>query len=193
MARKKYEFRPDKVKTDFLGKLYLTPQQRKKLLRWLLFAVLLVTVSVLQDVVLCRISYLGGGTDLVPCLIFMIAALEGAEEGSIFALIASVVYFFSGSAPGPYMIPLVTGIAIFMAILRQACLPRGFFSILLCAALGMAAYEMLLFAIGMFLGNIPLDRMEAMLRTALYTLCGFPIAYPLARLIGKIGGETWKE
>ena len=190
---KEYDFRPDSVQTGSLDKIFLTQRQRFGLLRWTLYGLLGLLGLIVQDVVLCRISYLGGGTDLVPCLIIMIAALEGAEEGSIFALIASVVYFFSGSAPGPYMIPLITGIAIFMAILRQACLPRGFFSILLCAALGMAAYEMLLFAIGMFLGNIPMIRMEAMLRTALYTLCAFPIAYPLARLIGKIGGETWKE
>ena len=32
MARRKHEFRPDKIRTDLLGKLYLTPQQRRRLL-----------------------------------------------------------------------------------------------------------------------------------------------------------------
>ena len=37
MARKnRYEFRPDKVNNDTLGKLLLTKQQLARLLRWLL-------------------------------------------------------------------------------------------------------------------------------------------------------------
>ena len=45
MAKQNHEFRPDKVKTDLLGKLYLTPQQRRRLLRWFLFALLLTACS----------------------------------------------------------------------------------------------------------------------------------------------------
>ena len=189
---KEYEFRPDPVQSGSLDKIFLTQRQRFSLLRWTLYGLLCLLGLIVQDVVLCQVDYMGG-TDLVPCLIIMITALEGGEEGSIFSLIAAVVYYFSGSAPGPHMIPVITGIAVFMAIFRQACLRRGFFSILLCAAMGMALYELVIYATGVFLGQIPPQRLEAMLRTALYTLAAFPVCYPLARVIGKIGGEAWKE
>ncbi len=190
---KEYEFRPDSAHTDSLDKIFLSQRQRFSLLRWTLYGLFTLLALIVQDVVLFRVDYYGGGTDLVPCIIFMITALEGGETGCVFSLIASLVYYFSGSAPGPYMIPAVTAIAVFGAIFRQACLPRGFFSILLCTALGMIVYEMLIYAIGVFLGNIPATRLEPMARTAAYTLVAVPVCYPIARVIGKIGGEVWKE
>lgn len=190
---KEYEFRPDPASSGNLDKIFLTQRQRFSLLRWTLYGVLTLLCLIVQDVVLYRVNYYGGGTDLLPCLIFVITALEGGESGSIFALVASVLYYFSGSAPGPYMIPVITGIAVFTAIFRQACLRRGFFSILLCAAGSMLAYEMILYVVGLFLGQIPQERLAAMALTAAYTLVAVPVCYPLLRAIGKIGGEVWKE
>lgn len=190
---KEYEFRPDSAHTDSLDKIFLSQRQRFSLLRWTLYALFFLLCLIVQDVVLYRVDYYGGGTDLVPFVILMITALEGGETGCIFALLSSLVYYFSGSAPGPYMIPAITAIAVFGAIFRQACLPRGFFSILLCTTLGLALYEMILFGMGVFLGNIPLQRLQPMALTALYTQAAMPICYPIARVIGKIGGEVWKE
>ena len=115
MARRKYEFRPDKLRSTLANKLYLTPKQRKTILRWFLLAVLLVVFSVLQDVILCRLRIFGASTDLVPCGIFLICILEGMERGSIFCLIASLLYLFSGTAPGAYCVVLITFLAIFTA------------------------------------------------------------------------------
>lgn len=190
---KEYDFRPDPRNSGDLDKIFLTQHQRFSLLRWTLYGLVCLVGLIVQDVVLYRVSYRGGGTDLLPCLIFVITALEGGESGSIFALIASVLYYFSGSAPGPYMIPVVTGIAVFTAIFRQACLRRGFLSILLCAAGSMLAYEMIVFVVEWFLGHIPQTRMTAMALTAACTLVAVPVCYPLLRAIGKIGGEVWKE
>lgn len=190
---KEFDFRPDPRNPGDLDKIFLTQRQRFSLLRWTLYALACLVGLILQDVVLYRIDYHGGGTDLLPCLIFVITALEGGESGSIFALSASVLYYFSGSAPGPYMIPVITAIAVFAAIFRQACLPRGFFSILLCAAGGMFLYEMVIYLVEMFLGNLPQGRLEAMALTAAYTLVAVPVVYPVLRAIGKIGGEPWKE
>ena len=190
---KEYEFRPDSAHTDSLDKIFLSQRQRFSLLRWTLYALFFLLGLIVQDVVLYRVDYLGGGTDLVPCIIFMIPALEGGETGSVFALLASLVYYFSGSAPGPYMIPAITFLAVFAAIFRQACLPRGFFSILLCTTLSMVLYELILFGMGVFLGNIPLSWLRPMMLTALLTQAALPVCYPIARVIGKIGGEVWKE
>ena len=150
MARD-YEFRPDSVGSGNIEKLLLSQRQRFGLLRWTLFSLLCVLALLVQDVMVSWVDFFGAGTDLVPCVIIMITALQGAEVGSIFALVASIVYYFSGSAQGPYVVPLITVIAILTVIFRQACLRKGFFSILLSTALGMVCYELLLFGIGLFL------------------------------------------
>ena len=190
---KEYQFRPDPARSSNLDKLFLSQQQRFHLLRWTLYALVCVLALVVQDVVLCRINYRGAGTDIVPCLIIMITALEGGESGSIFALTTSLLYCFSGSAPGVYVIPVITFISVYGAIFRQACLRQGFFSILLCTAGGMALYELCVFGIGLFMGYLSLERLEPLLLTAALSLVAVPVSYPLARVIGKIGGETWKE
>lgn len=190
---KEYEFRPDSASSGNLDKIFLTQRQRFSLWRWTLYGLLVLLGLIVQDVVLYRVDYRGAGTDLVPCLIMMITALEGGESGCIFALCSSILYYFSGSAPGPHVIPMITVLAVLTAIFRQACLRRGFFSILLCAAIGMCLYEWILFAISWFMGYLPYERMEVMLMTAGLTLVAVPVVYPIARVIGKIGGEPWKE
>ena len=190
---KDYDFRPDADESVNLDKLLLTQRQRFNLLRWVLYGVLYLVALLLQDAVLCRVDVRGGCTDLVPCVIFMITALQGAEQGSIFALVSATFYYFTGSAPGLYVIPILTILAVLLAVLRQACLRRGFFSILLCAILGMAIYEMTVFGIGLFLGYTYFQRIHSMSMTAALTLIAVPFLYPLVRSIGKIGGEAWKE
>ena len=190
---KDYDFRPDADNSVDLDKLLLTQRQRFNLLRWILYVVLFLAGLLLQDAVLCRVDVRGGCTDLVPCLIFMVTALQGVEQGSIFALITAVFYYCTGSAPGLYVIPLITVIAVLIAVLRQACLRRGFFSILLCATVSMFVYELIVFGIGLFMGQTLPQRLMSAVLTAALTLVAVPVAYPIVRSIGKIGGETWKE
>ena len=123
---KKYEFQPDKPHSNWLNKLQLTKQQQKLALKWCLYALLLIVLSVLQDVVLCRMRFFGGTTDLVPCGIFIICILEGSHKGCVFALVASYLYALSGTAPGPQVMVLITAIAVVAAIFRQAYLHLAF-------------------------------------------------------------------
>ena len=123
----------------------------------------------------------------------LITVLVGTECGSLFVLIASSVYYFSGSAPGPYAIPVIVGIAVFLVIFRQSYLQQGFFTILVCAALGMLVYEMCIFCIGLFLERTMLARAGIFATTALLSLMVVPVAYPILMSIGKLGGDTWKE
>lgn len=190
---KEYEFRPDSASSGNLDKIFLTQRQRFSLWRWTLYGLLVLLGLIVQDVVLYRVNYQGAGTDLVPCLIFLITALEGGESGCVFALCCSMLYCFSGSAPGPHVIPMVTVLAVLAAIFRQACLRRGFLSIFICTAGALFLYELILFAISWFMGYMPYERMQVMLMTAGVTLVAVPVVYPLARIIGKIGGEPWKE
>lgn len=190
---KEYDFLPDQENNDHLDKLLLTQRQRFGLLRWILFAVATLVALLVQDVAGYRVQILGSGIDIVPCVIFMITALQGAEQGSIYALLAAVFYYLSGSSPGAYVIPLITVIAVLAAIFRQAALRRGIWSILLCTACAMIVYEMSIFGIGLLLEQTVAARVVSTALTALWSLLAVPVAYPMLRGIGKIGGATWKE
>jgi hypothetical protein len=112
MARKKIEFRPDPTGHNWADKLRLTPLQRKSVLKWLLYSAVCVAGLVLQDSMLARVRFLGGGFDLAPALIILICVLEGCENGSVFALTASMIYVFSGSAQDLYCVMLLTLAAV---------------------------------------------------------------------------------
>ena len=193
MWGKKNEFKPDRTGTSFLNKLYLTTKQRLSLLKWTLFALSLVFLSLLQDVVLCRLSIRGATTDLVCAAILLLCVMLQTDTCAIFALISSTAYYFSGMAAGPYSIVFLTGLGIFMNILRYSYLRKGFVSTLLCAGLAMMVYELLLFVTGLFLAHTTTARFLVFLITGGISVGLMPLMYPAFLSIGKIGGESWKE
>ncbi len=193
MARKKKEFRPDHEKNDILGKILLTQKQRQSALRWGLYSAVCLFGLILQDVLMSRISIFGGTTDLVPAFIFAICILQGGESSCIFALVASLIYYYSGSSPGPFCIPLITAISVLAAIFRQGYLRKGFSALMLCVTASVVLYEAATFAIGLFLKYTYFSRIGGFGITVLMTLVCVPLAYPILLAIGKIGGETWKE
>ena len=191
--RKKNEFRPDVHREDILGKILLTKKQRQTLLRWFLFSAVCVAALIIQDVVMSRLTIFDTTTDLVPCCILAVCILQGGESGCIFALVASLIYYFSGSAPGAPCIPIITFLAVFAAIFRQAYLRQGFITLLLLLAVCMIVYELAVFGIALFMKLTTVQRLTAHCVSAGITLASVPILYPILMSIGKIGGETWKE
>ena len=195
MAKKlsKYEFKPDPTGPAPLKGLYLTLRQRQQILKWTLYAAMVLAALVLQDTMLGRIRFCGATTDLAVCVIMLIGVMEGAETGGVFALCASILYYFSGSAPGPYVIALITVTAIAAALFRQSYWSQGLSTAVLCTGLALVAYEVLLACIGMLMDLTRWNRLGVFILTALLSAgLVFPL-YPLARAIGKIGGEPWKE
>lgn len=190
---KKHEFRPDRRRGRQLDTLWPTPRQQLRILRWILYGLLCLVGLVLQDVALCRIRVLGGCTDLLPALVMTVAAVSGAHSGSVFALVAAVAYFFSGSSAGTYVIAVLTAAAVGVSIFRQAFLRRGFWAVMLCLVLGMTAYEMAVFAINLFLKLTVPARAGAALATAGLSVLCVPVCYPVVLAIGKLGGEAWGE
>ena len=190
---KKYEFQPDKPYSSWLNKLQLTRQQQKQVLKWFLYALVMIILSVLQDVVLCRFRIYGGTTDLVPCGIFIICTLEGTQQGCIFALVASFLYLMTGVSPGPQVLVLITVPAVLVAALRQAYLQQGFPATVLCTALAMALYECFVFAFCLLLGLVTADRYLSFVMPAVLSLAALPFVYPIAKAIRGIGDKLWKE
>ena len=191
--KKERSFRPDKVGTTILHKLYISPSQRKTILKWSLYSLVLVLISVIQDVMLSNVRVLGATTELVPCGIFLICILEGAEGGSVFTLLAAWIYLYTGTPAGPYCIVFITMLGIGMSIFRQTYLQRGFGSAVLCVSICMILYEMAVFGIGLFLGETYPYRVLGFLVTALGSVLAVPVLYPVFLRIQAIGGEIWRE
>lgn len=190
---KKYEFQPDKPYATWLSKLHLTKLQRLQLLKWFFYGLVLLFLSVLQDVVLCRMRLWGGTTDLIPCAIFTICLLEGTQRGCTFALVASIFYLLSGSAPGTYILVLITILSVLATALRQTYLRQGFLPTLFAAVAAMAVYETAIFGFCLLIGKITADRFSGFMVPVVLSFAVIPVIYPLVKAISTIGGETWKE
>lgn len=193
LFQKKHEFRPDKTDSGILSKLYITKKQRLSLLKWVLMAAVLVFVSVLQDVILSRVRIFGATTDLLCGALLMVGIMLDPEQGCVFMLTGATLYQFSGSSPGPYTIAMLTVIGLLIGIFRQAYLRQGFATTFLCSAVAVLVYELLLFAVGMIVGNTGISRLRIFALSGVYTVAILPALYPVFRSIGKIGGETWRE
>lgn len=191
--RKQRDFRPDPTELSWKNRLHLTKAQRGKLLKWVLYGLLLLLLSLVQDSVMSRVSYRGATTDLVACGILVICLLQTPDTGAIFSLIGSTLYVFSGSAQGYYCIVLLTFLGVLLNILRHVLLSRRFRSIFLCAGIGLMVYELAVFAFGLFLGNTYFSRIHVCLTTGILSIAAIPILYPIAFSVSKIGGEQWKD
>lgn len=188
-----HEFRPDKIQASFLKTLYLTQYQRRILAKWSLFALVCVVALVLQDVIMARVSILGANTDLVPCAILLISVAIGSEEGGIFALVAAMIYYFAGTAPGPYAVALLPIYGLAGGLFRENFWRRGMASDVLCAGIAMMAYEISVFGLGLFSELTNWYRWHVFLITGILSILVMLPLYPLVSKIHAIGGETWKE
>lgn len=193
MARKKYEFRQDKTGPDLLSKLYLTKKQRSSLLKWALFGLVVLVLSLIQDVILCHVDVFGASTDLLPYAILLACVLLGADSGCVFSLIAAAFYQFSGTGPGYYTIALIPVLGTVLTLIRQAYLRKGAFTNIACAAIAFFIYEMLLLGIGILGEQTVLQRSGTFFITTGLTLLSTPVLYPLFSALVRIGGETWND
>ena len=191
--RKNTDFKPDSRRFDLAQRLYISPQQQKKYLKWILFSMLSLFLLILQDVLFSRISIYGATVDMVPCILLLICVLQGAAEGCVFLLTGSLVYYLSGSAPGVYVILLIPLFGTVAAAFRQAYLRKGFRTTMMCAATALVLYETLSFLIALLLGVTRPGRAFVSAFSTVMTLLTLPLVFLPVWGICKIGGDQWKE
>ncbi len=190
--RRKHDFKPD-ARASVLKNLYITRLQRLNLLKWSIYGVLCVLLLVVQDVVMSRVTIFGAKTDLAPMVILLLTVLVGTDAGSVFAVTASTLYYLSGSAPGAYVIALLTILGVGATMVRQIYWRHGLRSTVLCAGIALMLYEMIVFGIGWVTGLTMLSRARVFVFSGLISWALMVPLFPLLRWIGKIGGEPWKE
>jgi hypothetical protein len=152
MAQKRrrptYEFKPDKARFSFVKLLHLTRLQKRQILQWSLYGLLCLFLLIVQDVIMSSVHIYGATTDLVSAAILLICVISDAHAGSLFVIIASTLFVFSGSAPGPYSIGYLTVLGVAAALFRQSFWRRGFRSNMLCAGLALLLYELAVWGTG---------------------------------------------
>jgi len=57
----------------------------------------------------------------------------------------------------------------------------------------MVLYELIVFAMGVFLGSTIPSRFGVFLGCGLLSAAVMPLLHPIAHSIAKIGGDAWKE
>ena len=193
MRKQEPDFKPDAKVATFAKTTRLTRQQRLRLGKWSLYTLTVILCLVVQDVLMGQLNFLGATTDLAVSAILLITVIEGTEVGSLFVLIASTLYYFSGSAPGAYSIGLMSVLGIAAVLFRQMYLHRSKGSIVLCAGLAQLGYEIGLLAVGLFEGLTLVNRAYSFVLTGVYGILTMLPLYSLIYKIGLIGGNTWKE
>ena len=197
MAKKRrkrnIEFKPDPQTATWVKTFHLTVQQRLQLAKWALYILTIVMCLVVQDVIMSRIRIFGATTDLAVCAILLITVIEGTDTGSLFVLIASTLYYFSGSAPGAYVIALLSFLGVAAVLLRQLYWHRSKGSIVLCTGIALMLYEIGLFVVGIAIGLTLPSRLIYFILTGVYSCLALIPLYSVIYKIGLIGGNTWKE
>ena len=191
--KKGSEFRPDDLDPTLGKKLYMTRLQRLHLLRWGLYVLICILLLIIQDVLMSRVVIFGATTDLCVAALLLITVMEGANVGSIFILISSVLYYFSGSAPGPFCVALLTVFGMFSTLFRQAFWHRNKASILLCSGMAVMLYELGVYVVGLVTGLTNWYSIEFFLVTGALSWLVMLLLYPLLDRVGQIGGYVWKE
>ena len=191
--RNRSEFKPDAKPSVILKTLRLTKLQQLRLLRWGGYVGTILAALIIQDVIMSQVRIFGATTELCVAVILMITVMEGVETGSLFVLIASTLYFYSGTAPGAYSIGLLTFLGVAASLIRQMYWRRSRSAIVFCAALAQVCYSLGLYGVGLFNGLTRWDRLPVfLLGAALNILVMIPL-YPWIYKIGMIGGNVWKE
>ncbi len=191
--RPKADFKPDNQSFNLLKVLHLTHAQRSTLLKWGLYIAVIVVLCTIQDVIMSHVRIFGATTDLAVCAILLITVIEGIDVGSLFVLIASCLFYFSGSSPGPMSVGLMTLLGIGACLFRQMYWHRNRGSIVLSAGLALMLYELGNFTVGVFSGLTRWDRLPIFAMTGLLSILVMIPLYSLINRIGQIGGTTWKE
>lgn len=187
------EFKPDVNTATWLKTTRMTQLQRLRLTKWLLYALTIILALVLQDVIMSQFSILGATTDLAVCVILMITVIEGTEVGSLFVLIASLFYYFSGSAPTAVCVALLTVWGVGTTMIRQMYWHRSRGSVTIFTGIAVMGYEMSLFVTGLLQELTIMSRANSFFLTGAYSCLVLIPLYPLICKIGLIGGNTWKE
>lgn len=156
-------------------------------LMWALYALLFLVVMVVQTAVFGRHRFWGAKLSLIPVAIACVTMHVGHEPGAIFALAASLVWYWTGADGGSVGIVTLTVTGIVAGYLCDAVYARRLLPAL-CLSLGAVLFhEGALFLIKYYLNEADLSLWRWLpIQVGLALPAGLVI-FPLAKAIRKAG------
>ncbi len=175
-----------------LKKLHITRLQWRIFLKWALYTAAFLATVVLQTVIFSRLPVLGAKVNLVPYFIGCVCIIEGADSGSVFALITSLVWAMSSGDLGYVSILALTCGGMGLGLLMQKLFRQQLLTCIgLCFALSLC-HESAIFLLRLFLDSVTASQyFRILIPGVLLGIPSCPVFYYLFRVIHRVGGSAW--
>lgn len=159
--------------------------------KWLVYALGLLPVWLLDAYILPRYPLYGTSPMLLPLAVAAVAVLEGAYSGTGFGLGVGLLWelAYPGGFGGLVLFLALAGMA--MGAVSQYALSQSFIGCLICAAGTVGLLELLRIARGLLTNAAPLSALlEAAAPEFLWSVAWTPLVWLLFRAVyRKVGGN----
>ena len=159
--------------------------------KWLVYALGLLPVWLLDAYILPRYPLYGASPMLLPLAVAAVAVLEGAYSGTGFGLGVGLLWelAYPGGFGGLVFFLALAGMA--MGAVSQYALSQSFIGCLICAAVTVGLLELLRVARGLLTNAAPLSALlEAAAPEFLWSVAWTPLVWLLFRAVyRKVGGN----
>lgn len=159
--------------------------------KWLVYALGLLPVWLLDAYILPRYPLYGASPMLLPLAVAAVAVLEGAYSGTGFGLGVGLLWelAYPGGFGGLVLFLALAGMAV--GAVSQYALSQSFIGCLICAAGTVGLLELLRIARGLLTNAAPLSALlEAAAPEFLWSMAWTPLVWLLFRAVyRKVGGN----
>ena len=176
-----------------LQKLRITRQQWKIIFKWALYTCAFIATVVIQGVILSRHGLFGVKVNLVPYFVGCVCIIEGADSGSVFALIVSLAWALSGGDLGFVSILVLTLGGMGLGIAMENLLRDHIGTCVVCCFALCLVHESAIFLLRLFLHTVTARQyFRILVPGVLLGIPSCPVFYYLFRLIHRVeGGPKW--
>lgn len=174
-----------------LKKLHITKSQWRIFFKWALYAAAFVATLVIQSVILSRIPVFGAKVNLVPYFVGCVCIIEGADSGSVFALVASLVWALSGGDLGYVSILVLTCGGMGLGLLMRKLLRQQLLTCVICCFALSLCHESAIFLLRLFLDAATASQyFRILIPGVLLGIPSCPAFFYLFRAIHRVGGSS---
>ena len=170
----------------------MTPQKKKKLIMWALYALYFLLILLIQNTLCGKYALAGVHLILVPAAVTCVCIFTGPEQGGIFALAAATLWSLSGVTDGGLWLLTVTLCAVVSGWLCDAFFHRRLLAGILVCFFSLAITLAVSYLIRSYFQGGLLADLKLYLRQILLPVPLYPILYGLCALIRKAGGP-WTD
>lgn len=148
---------------------------------------LYLVALLLQTIVLPQMRLTGITLSVIPICIACVAVREGAERGTFFAIIASLIFCLSGASDGPLYIVLLSLTAALAGAICDNFYTRSFVPALVLSFMGLVLCETVVFLFRVNTTGTDIALWQTvLLPQIMVSLLAFPLFYLGAWAISRI-------